>query len=232
VATYNVPEVKGDLQFTPEALAGIMLGKIKKWNDPELKKANTGEALPGKEIVVVHRAEASGTTFVWTDYLSKVSPDWKSKVGSSTAVNWPVGLGAKGNEGVSGMVQQTPYSFGYVELVYVLQNKLPYGTIRNAGGDFIKPDLHSVTAAAASATMPDDFKVSITNAPGKDAYPIASFTWLLVPDTIADATKKDSITGFLHWMLQDGQKMVEPLGYAPLPQDLVAREETAISLVH
>ena len=232
VPTYNIAEIKSGLKLTPDALAGIMIGRIKKWNAPEMAKVNPGMQLPAADIVVVHRSDGSGTTFVWTDYLSKVSTEWKSKVGSGTAVNWPVGLGAKGNEGVSGLVQQTPYSIGYVELVYALQNKLSYAAVRNAAGAFVNPDLKSVTAAAASAPMPEDFKVSITNAPGKDAYPIASFTWLLVPGTIPDATKRDAITGFLRWMLADGQKMAEPLGYAPLPPAVATKELTAVSQIH
>ncbi len=173
VLTYNIPGVSGEINFTPEAIAGIYLGHITKWNDPEIAKANAGVKLPGNDVVVVHRAESSGTTYCWTDYLSKVSPEWKTKVGTGTAVNWPVGLGGKGSEGVSGQVKQTPNSVGYVELIYALQNKMPYGKVRNAAGVFVKPDLASVTAAAAGAAahMPADFRVSITNAPGKDAYP-------------------------------------------------------------
>jgi phosphate transport system substrate-binding protein len=231
VPTYNVPEVQAHLKFTGDALAGIMNGRIKKWNDPALVKANPGVNLPSNEIVVVHRAEASGTTFVWTDYLSKVSAEWKTNVGP--AINWPVGLGAKGNEGVSGLVQQTPYALGYVELVYALQNKLSYGIVQNAAGSFVKADLKSVTAAAASAAvnMPADFRVSITNAPGKDAYPIASFTWLLVYSNMPDAAKRDALTGFLRWMLNEGQTMVEPLGYAPLPRQLASKELATISTI-
>jgi phosphate transport system substrate-binding protein len=203
-----------ELKFTPEALAGIYLGKIKKWNDPELTKANPGVKLPDNEIVVVHRSEGSGTTFVFTDYLSKVSPEWKSKVGVSTSVSWPAGLGGKGNEGVAGVVKQTPNSIGYVELIYVLQNKMAYGSLRNAAGVFLKADLDSVTEAAASAakTMPADFRVSITNAPGKKAYPIATFTYLLIPSKIDDPAKKKAIVAFLHWMLADGQKYAAAAG--------------------
>jgi phosphate transport system substrate-binding protein len=231
VPAYNVAGVKQELNFTAEALAGIFLGKISRWNDPEMARANPGVALPANGIVVVHRSDGSGTTFVWTDYLSKTSAAWKSKVGAGTAVNWPVGLGAKGNEGVSGIVKQTPNSIGYVELVYAIQNKMPYGTVRNAAGAFVKAGLKSVTAAAASATMPDDFRVSITNPPGKDAYPISSFTWLLVPARIQDAQKRKIITDFLRWMLADGQKMAEPLGYAPLPNAVIVRELKAVSRV-
>jgi len=233
VPTYNIPGVTQELKFTPEALAGIYLKKITKWNDPELTKANPGVKLPDNEIVVVHRSDGSGTTFVWTDYLSKVSPDWKSRVGANTSVSWPVGLGGKGNEGVSGIVKQTPNSIGYVELGYVLQNKMAYGSVRNAAGTFLKADLESVTEAAASAaeTMPADFRVSITNAPGKKAYPISSFTWLLIPSKIDDQAKKKAIVAFLHWMLTDGQKYAGSLGYAPLPKEVVAKEAKQIALI-
>jgi len=224
VATYNLPGAKQELQFTPEALAGIFLGSIRKWNHPELVKANPGVKLPASDMVVVHRSDGSGTTFVWADYLSKVSATWKSKVGAGTSVRWPVGLGAKGNEGVAGVVKQTPNAIGYVELVYALQNKMPYGKVRNAAGQFAKPELKSVTAAAAAAAIPDDFRVSITNAAGKDSYPISSFTWLLVPQRIPDPTKRKMLTDFLRWMLLDGQKMAESLGYAPLPRAVVEKE--------
>lgn len=233
VPTYNVPGVAQELKFTPEALAGIFLGKIKKWNDPELVKANPGVNLPAKDIVVAHRADGSGTTYIWTDYLSKVSPEWKSKVGTGTSVNWPVGLGGKGNEGVTGLVKQTPNSIGYVELIYAIQNHLPYGTVKNSSGNFVKADLASVTAAAAGAAdqMPEDFRVSITNAPGKNAYPISSFTWLLIPAKIDDPQKKKVITDFLRWMLADGQKFTESLSYAPLPKAVVTKETKAISQI-
>lgn len=233
VPTYNIPGVTQDLKFTPEALAGIYLGKIKKWNDAELTKANPGAKLPGNDIVVVHRSDGSGTTFVFTDYLSKVSPEWKSKVGANTSVSWPVGLGGKGNEGVSGVVKQTPNSIGYVELIYALSNKMAYGFVRNSAGTFLKADLDTVTEAAAGAakTMPADFRVSITNAPGKRAYPISSFTWLLIPSKIDDAAKKKTILTFLHWMLTDGQKFAGSLGYAPLPKSVVAKEEKQIALI-
>ena len=233
VPTYNIPGVTQELKFTPEALAGIYLGKIKKWNDPELQKANAGAKLPDNEIVVVHRSDGSGTTFVWTDYLSKVSPEWKSKVGANTSVSWPAGLGGKGNEGVAGIVKQTPNSIGYVELIYALSNKMAYGFVRNSAGTYLKADLDSVTEAAASTakTMPNDFRVSITNAPGKKAYPISSFTWLLIPSKIDDPAKKKAIVTFLHWMLTDGQKYAGALGYAPLPKDVVAKEEKQIALI-
>ena len=231
VPTYNVPGLTQEINFSPEALTGIFLGKITKWNDPELKKANPGVNLPDKDIVLIHRSDASGTTFVWVDYLAKVSPEWKSKVGVNSAVNWPVGLGGKGNEGVAGLIKQTPYSLGYVELVYAVQNKMGYGKVRNSSGAFMKADLASVTAAAAGAAkaMPPDFRVSITNAPGKDAYPISSFTWLLIPSKIQDPAKKKVMKEFLQWMLADGQKMVEPLTYAQLPKEVVAMEQKALS---
>jgi phosphate transport system substrate-binding protein len=234
VPTYNVPGVTQELKFTPEALAGIFLGTVKKWNDTELIKANPGVKLPDKDIVVVHRSEGSGTTYVWTDYLAKISPEWKSKVGTAAAVSWPVGLGGKGNEGVAGLVQQTPYAAGYVELIYALQNKMAYGQVKNSSGAFVKASVASVTAAAAEAakTMPEDFRVSITNAPGKNAYPVSSFTWLLIPSTISDPAKRSAIIGVLKWMLVDGQKMTEALSYAPLPPEVVKKETLAISQIH
>jgi phosphate transport system substrate-binding protein len=195
VPAYNIPGVTQEIKFTPESLTGIFLGKITKWSDPELKKANAEVNLPDKNIVVIHRSDGSGTTYVWVDYLSKISPEWKSKVGVNTSVNWPVGLGGKGNEGVSGLIQQTPNSIGYVELVYAIQNKMPYGRVANSAGNFVKADLSSVTMAAASAAkaMPADFRVSITSPAGKDAYPISSFTWLLIPSKIQDQAKKKVI---------------------------------------
>ncbi len=233
VPTYNVPGVSQEVKFTPEALAGIFLGQITKWNDPALTRANPGVKLPGEDIVVVHRSDGSGTSYVWTDYLSKVSPEWKTKVGKNTSVNWPVGLGGKGNEGVSGLVKQTPNSLGYVELIYAIQTKLPYGRVRNSSGTFVKADLATVTEAAAAAAkeMPEDFRVSITNPAGKNAYPISSFTWLLVPSSIQDAGKRKIIVDFLHWMLTDGQKRATPLSYAPLPKEVVAKEVKAISRI-
>jgi len=233
VPCYNLPGMTAELNFTPEALAGIFLGKITKWNDPELAKANPNVKLPNNDIVVVVRSEASGTTFIWVDYLAKISPEWKQKVGVGAAVNWPVGLRAKGNEGVSGQIKQTGYSMGYVELSYAIQNKLSYGRVRNASGSFAKADLASVTAAASGAAqnMPDDFRVSITNAPGKDAYPISSFTWLVIPEKIQDAGKKKIITDFLTWMMNDGQNLTEALLYAKLPKAVVAKELKTISKI-
>jgi phosphate transport system substrate-binding protein len=233
VPTYNVPGVTGALNFTPEALAGIYLGKITKWNDPAIAGANKGVNLPAQDIVVVHRSDGSGTTYIWTDYLSQVSDEWKSKVNKATSVNWPVGLGGKGSEGVTGLVKQTPDSIGYVELIYAAQNNITYGTVKNSSGAFVKADLASVTAAAAGAakTMPADFRVSIVNAAGKTAYPIASFTWLLVPAKIQDATKRDAIKAFLKWMLTDGQGYAEQLSYAKLPKEVVDKELQAINQI-
>jgi len=233
VPTYNIPGVNAELNFTQAALAGIYLGKILNWNDQEIAKANPGVKLPAEEIVVVHRSDGSGTTYIWVDFLCKVSKEWETKVGRDTSVNWPKGLGGKGNEGVSGLVKQTPYSIGYVELIYALQNNLAYGKVQNKEGVFVKADLASTTAAAAGAakSMPEDFRISITNAPGKTAYPISSFTWLLIPTTISDATKRDTLKDFLKWMLADGQSFAEGLGYAPLPKEVVKQEEKAISKI-
>ena len=231
VPTYNIPGVTATLNFTPEALAGIFLGKISKWNDPAIAGANKGVNLPANDIIVVHRSDGSGTTYIWVDYLSKVSEEWKNKVGRNTSVNWPVGLGGKGNEGVTGLIKQTPNSIGYVELIYAAQNNIPYGTVKNSAGSFVKADLASVSAAAAGVAkdMPADFRVSITNAPSKGAYPISSFTWLLVPAKIQDATKRDAIKAFLKWMLTDGQGYTEALSYAKLPKEVVEKEEKAIN---
>jgi len=233
VPTYNIPGLTAELNFTPEALAGIFLGRITKWNDPAIASANKGVSLPAADIVVVHRADGSGTTYIWTDYLSKVSPDWKSKVGTNTSVNWPVGLGGKGNEGVTGQIKNTPNSVGYVELIYAVQNKVPYGTVKNSSGAFIKADLASVTAAAAGAakSMPDDFRVSITDAPGKTAYPISSFTWLLIPSKFTDTAKRDALKGFIKWAITDGQAYAEDLSYAKLPKEVVAKELKAIDKI-
>jgi len=232
VPTYNIPGVTASLNFTGEALAGIFLGKITKWNDPEIANANPGIKLPSTNIVVVHRSDNSGTSFIWTDYLSKVSKEWEMKVGRGTGVNWPVGLGGKGNEGVSGSIQQTANSIGYVEIAYAIQNKMVYGKVKNPAGEFIQASLASVTAAAAGMKdMPEDFRVSITNAPGKGAYPISSFTWLLIPSKIADPAKKKAIKDFLAWMLADGQKMTEALTYAQLPKAVVTKELKAIDKI-
>jgi phosphate transport system substrate-binding protein len=234
VPSYNVPGVSAELNFTPEALAGIFLGKVTKWNDPAIASANSGVKLPGDDIVVVHRSDGSGTTYIWTDYLSKVSPEWDKNVGKATSVKWPVGLGGKGNEGVAGLIQQTPDSIGYIELIYAVQNKIAYGRVKNASGAFVKADLAGVSAAAAAAakSMPDDFRVSITDPAGnKAAYPISSFTWLLIPAKFADTTKRDAVKDFLKWMLTDGQQYCEGLSYAKLPKEVVAKEMKAIALV-
>lgn len=233
VPAYNIEGVTAELKFTPQALAGIYLGKITHWNDQAISSVNPGVKLPNEPIVVVHRSDGSGTTFVWTDYLSKVSPEWKSTVGSNTSVRWPVGLGGKGNEGVAGLVRQTPGSVGYVELIYALQNKIPFGVVQNAAGNFIKASLRSTTLAASSAKFTSgDFRVSITNASGKEAYPISSFTYLLVPTQWKDVQKREAIVGFLRWMLTDGERMVEQLDYAPLPQALIEMERTTIQKIH
>jgi len=233
VPTYNIPGVDVELSFTQEAIAGIFLGTITKWNDPAITGSNKGVSLPANDIVVVHRSEGSGTTYIWTDYLSKISDEWKTKVGKGASVNWPVGLGGKGNEGVTGTVKNTPNSIGYVELIYAIQNKMPYGRVKNSSGAFVKADLASVTAAAAAAvkSMPDDFRVSITDAPGKTAYPISSFTWLLVPAKFSDANKRDAIKGFVKWMLADGQNYAEELSYAKLPKEVLAKELKAIDKI-
>ena len=232
VPAYNIPGVSGELKFTPEALAGIFLGKISKWNDKALTAVNPGVNLPDKEIIVVHRSDGSGTTFIWTDYLSKVSAEWKIQVGADTSVKWPIGIGQKGNEGVAGSIRQLSGAIGYVELIYAVQNNIPYGSVRNSAGAFIKASLDSVTAAAASVPkMPDDFRVSITNAPGKDAYAISSFTWLLIPAQSKDPAKGKILADFLNWMVTDGQKMTASLSYAPLPENVVAKVKEAIKQV-
>jgi phosphate transport system substrate-binding protein len=233
VPTYNIPGVTAELNFTPDALAGIFLGKITKWNDPAIADANKGIKLPAEDIVVVHRADGSGTTYCWTDYLSKVSDEWKTKVGKGGSVNWPVGLGGKGSEGVTGTVKNTPNSITYVELIYAESNKIPYGSVKNSAGMFVKASLAAVSAAAASAAreMPDDFRVSITNAPGKAAYPISTFTWLLIPEKFSDAAKRDAIKGFVKWALEDGQNYAEALSYAKLPKEVVSKEMKAISRI-
>jgi phosphate transport system substrate-binding protein len=232
VPAYNIPGVSAELKFTPEALAGIFLGKITKWNDKAITGPNPGVNLPDKDIIVVHRSDGSGTTYIWTDYLSKISPEWQSEVGIGTSVKWPIGLGGKGNEGVAGSIRQLPGSIGYVELIYAVQNNITYGSVKNAAGNFVKASLESVTAAAASSPkMPADFRVSITNAPGKDAYPISSFTWLLIPAQSKDASHGKILADFLNWMVTDGQKMTAALSYAPLPEGVVQKEKEAIKQV-
>lgn len=234
VPVYNIPGVKADINFTPSALAGIFLGKITKWDDPEIKKANPGVNLPSNNIIVCHRSDGSGTTYVWVDYLSKISKEWKDKVGVATSVNWPVGIGGKGNEGVAGFVRQTPNAIGYVELIYALQNKMTYGSVQNSAGKFEKADLASVTAAAAGAVknMPADFRVSITNAPGAGAYPVSSFTWMLVPRDMTDKAKGAALKAFLTWGITDGQKDAERLSYSPLAKSVVDKEMQLIKTLH
>jgi phosphate transport system substrate-binding protein len=233
VPAYNVPGVSGEIKFTPEALAGIFLGKIQKWNDPALTQANPGVKLPDQSIIVIYRSDGSGTTFIFTDYLSKISQDWANNVGKGTSVKWAIGMGGKGNEGVAGQIRQLQGSIGYVELIYAVENKITYGSVKNAAGNFVKASLDSVTEAAASAkSMPADFRVSITNAPGKEAYPISSFTWLLIPVQAKDPKKGKIIADFLDWMIADGQKMTSQLSYAPLPQSVVEKVKVAIKQIH
>jgi len=233
VPAYNVPGVTGELKFTPEIISGIFLGKITSWNDAAITKANPDAKLPSQPIVVIHRSDGSGTTYIFTDYLSKVSSEWANSVGKNTSVKWPLGLGGKGNEGVAGMIRQMPGAIGYIELIYAVQNKILYGSVKNSSGSFVKASLESVTAAAGSVkSMPADFRVSITNAPGKDAYPISSFTWLLIPEQSKDANKGKILADFLNWMVDDGQKMTAELTYAPLPENVAAKVKAAIKQVH
>ena len=233
VPIYNVPGVTASLKFTPAALAGIYLGTITKWNDPAIAGPNKGIKLPAADIVVVHRSDASGTTFIFTDYLSKVSAEWKSKVGANSAPNWPVGLGGAQSAGVTGLVKQTEGSVGYVELIYAEQNGISFGSVQNAAGEFVTASMAGVSAAAAgaAANMPEDFRVSITNGPGKTTYPISSFTWLLIPSKIADPAKKRAIVDFLKWALSEGQNSAEALHFARLPKEVVAKEMKAISKI-
>ncbi|MGZ3459884.1 MAG: phosphate ABC transporter substrate-binding protein PstS [Archangium sp.] len=230
VLTYNVPGLS-ELKLTPEALADIFLGKVTKWNDPALAKENPGAKLPDTDITVVHRSDGSGTSNIFTDYLSKVSPEWKSRVGAGTSVKWPTGLGAKGNDGVTGQVKQVPGALGYVELAYATQNKLPVAALKNHDGHFVKPTLESTSAAAAGIEIPEDFRVSITDAKGKDAYPMAAFTYLLVQKDQKDAVKGEAIVKFIDWAIHDGQKMAAPLDYAPLPKPVVAKVEQKLKSI-
>jgi len=226
VPTYNIEGVTSALKFTGPMLADIYLGKIKRWNDAAIAKINPGVKLPSTDITVVHRSEGSGTTFIFVDYLAKVSSEWKDKVGVKASVNWPVGVGAKGNEGVSGLIKQTPGAIGYVELIYALQNNISFGSVQNQAGEFITADVKAVTAAAAGAlaNMPKDFRVSITNAAGQGAYPVSSFTWILLYETPKDATQSRIMVDFMKWALSDGQKFAPDLNYAPLPAALVQQE--------
>ena len=233
VPVYNIPGVTAELKFTGPVLADIFLGKIVKWNDPAVAKLNAGVTLPASDITVVHRSDGSGTTYIWVDYLAKLSAEWKTKVGVATSVNWPTGIGGKGNEGVAGLVTQSPGSIGYVELIYALQNKISYGTVQNAAGEFVKASVQSVTTAAAgaAANMPADFRVSITNAPGKGAYPISSFTWLLLYENPRDKAHAKTMVEFTKWALTDGQKFCADLGYAPLPASVVKLEMAALAKI-
>ena len=234
VPVYKIPNVDVSLKFNGQLLADIFLGKIKKWNDPAIARLNPGVALPNTDLTVVHRSDGSGTTYIWTDYLAKVSAEWKDKVGVGASPNWPVGVGGKGNEGVSGLVTQTPGSIGYVELIYALQNKISFGQVQNAAGEFVTASVDSVTAAAAAtaANMPADFRVSITNATGPGAYPISSFTWILLYEDPADKAQAKVIVDFMKWALADGQKYASELGYAPLPAAVVQLELAALGKVN
>jgi phosphate transport system substrate-binding protein len=233
VPAYNVSGLTAEIRFTPAALAGIYLGKISKWNDKALVDANPGVKLPDTPIVVIHRSDGSGTTFVWTDYLAKISPEWKSQVGSNTSVKWPVGLGGKGNEGVAGLVRQMDGAIGYVELIYALQNKISFGPVKNAAGNFVKASLQSTTAAASSVKdMPADLRISLTNATGNDSYPVSSFTYLLVPQQWQDQAKKNALIGFLNWMVDHGESMAEKLDYAPLPKSVAEKVRARIKDIH
>jgi phosphate transport system substrate-binding protein len=233
VPIYEVPGVSTPLRFSGPLLADIFLGKVTKWNDGAIAAENPGVTLPAADITVVHRSDGSGTSYIWADYLAKVSPDWSKRVGVATAVNWPVGVGGKGNEGVAGLVKQTPNSIGYVELIYALQNKIPYGAVKNSSGEYVRASIEAVTAAAGATEgkMPPDFRVSITNAPGKDVYPIASFTWLLLYESAKDKERSKAMVDFVKWALSDGQRFASELGYAPLPASVVKMELAALGRV-
>ncbi len=234
VPVYNIPGVGTDLKFSPEVIADIYLGKINNWHDPRIAKDNPGVNLPDHGILPVYRSEGSGTTFIFTDYLSKVSPDFLAKIGRAASVRWPLGIGQKGNEGVAGMIRNSPYTFGYVELIYAVQNKMSYGMVKNHDGQWIKASTEGVTAAAASAAknMPADYRVSITNAPGATSYPISSFTWLLIPIQSADPAKGKVLVDFLHWMLEHGEEEAAPMTYAPLPKPVAERVLQTIKQIH
>lgn len=232
VPSYNIPGITEALNFTPEALAGIYLGTITKWNDKAIANANPHVRLPDMDIVAIHRSDGSGTTYCWTDYLSKISPEWKSRVGKNTSVDWPVGLGQKGNDGVAGLLKQQQGSIGYLELIYAINNKIPFGKVKNASGNFVKADLASVTAAAAALkAMPADFRVSITDETGTGVYPISTFTWLLVPSSWSDQSKKNAMIGFLKWAITTGQSSAESLQYAKLSSSVVAKEQAQINQI-
>ena len=233
VPVYNIPGVSAELKFTGGLLADIFLGKVTKWNDAGIVKLNPGVNLPGTDITVVHRSDGSGTTYIFMDFLGKTSPEWKAKVGVATSVNWPTGVGGKGNEGVSGLVTQTPGAIGYVELIYALQNKVSYGSVQNMAGEFVKASVDAVSKAAAEAakSMPADFRVSITNAPGAGVYPISSFTWLLLYESPKDKAQAKIMVDFVKWALADGQKFASDLGYAPLPEAVVKLELAALTKI-
>jgi phosphate transport system substrate-binding protein len=233
VPVYNIPGVSAELKFTGPVLADIFLGKITKWNDPAITKLNGGVSLPAADVNVVHRSDGSGTTYIFADYLAKVSPEWKKRVGVNTALNWPVGLGGAQNPGVAALVKQTPGAIGYVELIYALQNSISYGSVQNASGAFVRGTMEGVTAAAAAAAgvMPPDFRVSITNAPGATAYPISSFTWMLLYENPKDKKAAKTMVDFMQWALTEGQKFAEPLGYAPLPASVVKLEMEALKKI-
>jgi phosphate transport system substrate-binding protein len=222
VVSYNLPSIGTGLRLTPEALAGIFLGEIKSWNDPAIVASNPGKTLPGRPILVAHRSDGSGTSFIFTDYLTKVSQAWAGKVGKGTAVNWPVGLGGKGNEGVAGVIKQSEGAIGYVELAYAVKNSLPYASLRNKAGNFVEAGFDAVSAAAAGSlkTMPADLRVSITNADGKNSYPISGFTWLLIYKTMKNPEKAEAIGKFLRWAMNEGQSYAKDLYYAPLPAEV------------
>ena len=234
VPVYEIPGVTSELRFTGPVLADIFLGKVTKWNDPAIRNLNPGVNLPNTDITVVHRSDGSGTSYIWCDYLAKVSPEYKKVVGVATSVNWPAGVGAKGNEGVAGLVKQTPGAIGYVELIYALQNRISYGSVQNQAGEFVRASPETVTNAAGAATgkaMPADFRVSITNAPGRNVYPVASFTWLLFYENPKDKQRARTMVDFMKWALTDGQKFAPELGYAPLPAPVVQMELKALNRI-
>ena len=232
VPVVNLAGIPGDISFTPEALAGIYLGKIRKWNDPVLTRANKGVHLPNLDIIVVHRTDGSGTSYAWTDYLSKTSTAWNAQVGTSMAPRWPVGREAKGNDGVARMVKEEAGAIGYVEFIYALQNHLTYGRVRNRDGEFVLASLESIAAAANHASINDDFEISLVDTPGSGVYPISSFTWIVVPAQIADSAKRGAISAFLQWMLGPGQRQAAALGYVALPKELLKKEAAAIDKIH
>jgi phosphate transport system substrate-binding protein len=229
VPAYNIPGVSGDVKFTPDILAGIFTGKINNWSDPAIAKVNPDVKFPNQNITVVHRSDGSGTTYIFTDYLSKISSDWQGTTGKGTSVKWPVGVGGKGNEGVAGMIRNLPGSVGYIELIYALQNKINYGSVKNSSGAFVKATLDSTTAAAAGVKMPADFRVSITNPPGKTAYPIASFTWLLIPTNPSDKNKGKMVKDLVLWALDNGEGMAAGLSFAPLPKEVADKAKAAVN---